>query len=128
MKNKYNYKFNIEQYAKDCGIYNFQEWKESSKLEPIFNKDFNTFIDEILNNDEAIIGLNIDPDVDGFSSSSELALWLKKKKPNIKITYRMHENKTHKTHEDWINSSITHLIVPDSGSSDEDFPIHNKLT
>jgi single-stranded-DNA-specific exonuclease len=67
------------------------------------------------------IGLLIDPDADGFTSSSIIYQYIKRIKPDIKITLFFHDLKTHGLTEaimDKIsNTDIELLIIPDAASN-----------
>lgn len=75
-------------------------------------------------NPEAIIGLIIDSDCDGYTSSTIMYRYLVKNFPNVKIVWYMHDGKQHGITDearDWaIEQGVNLLIVPDAGSSDYD--------
>lgn len=68
------------------------------------------------------IGLLVDPDADGFSSSSIIYQYLKAINPDLQITYFLHDGKAHglteKILEKVAESTIDLIIIPDAGSND----------
>jgi single-stranded-DNA-specific exonuclease len=76
-------------------------------------------LNENINNEIVIL---VDSDTDGFSSAAEFYIGIKKINPEAKVTYIIHEDKTHgltpkimaKVME--LNPSL--IIVPDAGSND----------
>lgn len=75
--------------------------------------------------DEIEIGMIVDSDADGYSSSAILTMYIKKHFPNIEIHHYFHDKKQHgitKNAIKWINDNrqISLLLVPDAGSNDYD--------
>ena len=75
------------------------------------------------------ITICVDPDLDGFTSSAILYLYLKRYKPDIDITYLIPEGKAHGL-EQWMDyfsesKKCDLIICPDSSSNDYDY--HKKL-
>jgi len=70
------------------------------------------------------IGILVDSDADGFSSSSIIYQYLKKIKPDAKITYFLHDSKVHGLTEEILekiaDSNIDLLIIPDAASNDDE--------
>ena len=67
------------------------------------------------------IGLIVDCDCDGYTSSAIFYQYLKRLKPNITIDYYIHEGKAHGLEEHWeelIDREYDLLVLPDSGSND----------
>lgn len=64
----------------------------------------------------------IDCDVDGLTSSSILANFIRDVKPNAKLKYVMHEGKQHglsnDLYENVYNDTYNLIIIPDAGSND----------
>lgn len=75
----------------------------------------------LINNNVSIL---VDPDADGFTSSSIIYQYIKKINPEIKIEYFLHEDKSHglteKIMEDIAKSKTDFLIIPDASSNDND--------
>ena len=73
--------------------------------------------------DEIEIGMIVDSDTDGNTSSAILTRYIQKNLPNIKIHHYFHSGKQHgitKEAMKWIkeNENISLLFVPDAGSND----------
>jgi single-stranded-DNA-specific exonuclease len=66
---------------------------------------------------ESNIFIQIDPDMDGFSSCSTLINYLCKVFPNISITYRLHEGKEHGVIVSSVPEDANLVIIPDAGSN-----------
>jgi single-stranded-DNA-specific exonuclease len=70
------------------------------------------------------IGILVDADADGFTSSSIIYQYLKKIKPDAKISYFLHDKKSHGLTEyalDQISATdIDLLIIPDAASNDDE--------
>lgn len=70
------------------------------------------------------IGILVDPDADGFTSSSIIYQYIKRTQPNARISYFLHESKTHGLTEkivDQISSTdLDLLLIPDAGSNDDE--------
>ncbi|PHA62904.1 DHH family phosphoesterase [Bacillus wiedmannii] len=70
------------------------------------------------------IGILVDPDADGFSSSSVIYQYIKKVKPDAEITYFLHDSKAHglteKILEQIAGTDLDLLIIPDAGSNDDE--------
>ena len=65
------------------------------------------------------IHIIVDSDVDGFTSASIMYRYLKKIKPDCKLTYSLHTRKQHGISEDIeIPYDCNLLIIPDAGSND----------
>jgi len=70
------------------------------------------------------IGLVVDPDADGFTSSTIIYQYMKLINPNIEIQYFLHESKAHglteKIVEEICEAELDLLVVPDAGSNDDE--------
>lgn len=70
------------------------------------------------------IGILVDPDADGFSSSSVIYQYIKKIKADAEITYFLHDSKAHglteKILEQIADTDLDLLIIPDAGSNDDE--------
>lgn len=70
------------------------------------------------------IGLLVDPDADGFTSSTIIYQTIKKICPDSDITYFLHDTKAHglteKAMEQIAKTEINLLIIPDAASNDND--------
>lgn len=67
------------------------------------------------------IGLIVDCDCDGYTSSAIFYQYLKRLKPSITIDYYIHKGKAHGLEEHWeelIDREYDLLVLPDSGSND----------
>lgn len=73
-------------------------------------------IKHIQNNSKIFI--QIDSDMDGFSSAAIMYLYIKKIKPEIEIFWRVHEGKQHGLIVDTIPDEVNLVIAPDSSSND----------
>lgn len=76
----------------------------------------------LVNNNGVIL---VDPDADGFSSSSIIYQYIKKIKPDAKLNYLLHDTKAHgltdKILDKIVNSPepFDYIIIPDAASNDE---------
>ena len=71
-----------------------------------------------LENDSKIHTI-VDPDVDGYTSTSMTYKYLKLIKPNVNLTYSIHTKKQHGLSDDIdIPDDINLLIIPDASSND----------
>lgn len=70
------------------------------------------------------IGILVDPDADGFSSSSIIYQYLKKIEPQCRIDYFLHDGKTHGLTDNILEkiseTDIDLIIIPDAASNDEE--------
>ena len=69
----------------------------------------------------ARIGMIVDCDVDGFTSSAILYQYLMRLMPDAKITYYIHDGKAHGLEEHWqsiAQENYDLLIIPDAGTND----------
>lgn len=68
------------------------------------------------------IGLVIDSDVDGITSSTIIYRYLHEVNPNIEITYFFHDGKQHGLEDSWekfIDAKVSMVIEPDAGINDK---------
>lgn len=70
------------------------------------------------------IAILVDPDADGFSSSSIIYQYVKKIVPDANLTYLLHDSKAHglteKILEQIADSSLDLIVIPDAASNDGD--------
>ncbi|MEK5205284.1 DHH family phosphoesterase [Bacillus sp. FSL R10-2789] len=70
------------------------------------------------------IGILVDPDADGYSSSSVIYQYIKKVKPEANIIYFLHDSKAHGLTEKILDqvsqTELDLLIIPDAGSNDDE--------
>lgn len=59
-----------------------------------------------------------DPDTDGFTSSSILISYLKKRFPKLDISWKLHEGKDHGIEPAFIEDKYKLVFIPDAGSND----------
>lgn len=89
----------------------------------------NTIIEMIDKSQEHMhIGIVCDSDVDGYTSSAIIMLYLQKMWPQLKLSYFIHEAKQHGAEDfeqEIIAQEINILIVPDAGSSE--YELHERL-
>lgn len=74
------------------------------------------------------IFIQIDPDVDGYTSSALLINYLKRVFPDVDIEVRVQEGKQHGIKNEWVEDYVDLVIVPDAGSNDimEHKKLHNR--
>ena len=84
------------------------------------DKGVEMFLGHVISNSH--IGLVVDADADGITSSSIIYQYIKEVNPNIKITYFIHKTKAHGLTDDIMNriceTDIDFVIIPDAGSND----------
>lgn len=104
---------------------NFQSWKNLANIEEGIK-----LIEEL--KDNASIGLVVDQDTDGYTSSAIIYQYLKKLNSSWDIEYYIHEHKQHGVQdilEELKEKSFDLLIVPDASSNepelitDLDYPV-----
>ena len=83
-------------------------------------KDGVELLHEVLELSNPHVLVNVDPDVDGFASSSVIIQFIKAIKPNTKITYSLDYNKRHGLYVDRIEGNPDLIIVPDASLGDEE--------
>ena len=96
---------------------NLQTWKDLENIEKGIDLIYNL-------KDNAKIGLIVDCDVDGYTSSAIIYQYLKQIKPNLTIEHYLHAGKAHGLEEHWSEISgkdYDLLIIPDAGSNDEKY-------
>lgn len=96
---------------------NLQTWKDLENIEKGIDLIYNL-------KDNAKIGLIVDCDVDGYTSSAIIYQYLKQIKPNLTIEHYLHTGKAHGLEEHWSEISgkdYDLLIIPDAGSNDEKY-------
>lgn len=74
--------------------------------------------------DGARIGIVVDCDVDGYTSSAILYQYLLQIEPKFKLTYYIHKGKAHGLEEHWeqlLEEKYDLIILPDSGSNDAQY-------
>lgn len=64
------------------------------------------------------IFIQIDSDIDGYTSSAIIVNYLHKISPNIDIIFNFHSNKSHGINSKDVPDDIKLVIVPDAGSND----------
>ena len=61
--------------------------------------------------------IQVDADCDGYTSSAILISYLKRRFPDIDITYRLHDGKEHGVVVDTVPKDADIVIIPDAGSN-----------
>lgn len=61
--------------------------------------------------------VQVDADADGYTSAGELISYLKRRWPNIKLTYRLHDGKQHGVIVNTVPQDTDIVIIPDAGSN-----------
>ena len=74
---------------------------------------------------KSTIGVCVDSDVDGFTSSAIIINYLWRVWPDLDIRYYLHKNKEHGIDLDLLDDDVEFLIVPDASSNEPD--IHKIL-
>jgi single-stranded-DNA-specific exonuclease len=75
------------------------------------------------------IGILVDSDFDGYSSASIMHRWLKRKNPDLKITFFIQEGKVHGIMPRMFDGvELDFLIIPDAGSAqiEEHYALHSR--
>lgn len=68
----------------------------------------------------AKVFVQVDSDTDGYTSAAVLISYLKRRWPNVKIVYRLHEGKEHGIILDTVPPDCSVVIIPDAGSNQFD--------
>lgn len=98
-----------------------QSWRDLDNIVEGVNLLLST-----INKENAHLALIVDCDVDGYTSSAIFYNYLKTIKPEVEITYFLHEGKQHGLEDTWqviLNSKDKYdlLVVPDAGSNDYEY-------
>lgn len=83
------------------------------------------FMDECNKGGAAKVFVQVDSDCDGFTSGAIVLQYIKRRFPEIKIEWRLHNGKEHGIILDTVPSDATLVIIPDAGSNQ--FNEHNAL-
>lgn len=75
-----------------------------------------TFMNKVNNN--AKVFIQVDSDTDGFTSSSILISYMKKRWPQLDVIYHLHKGKEHGIVLESIPEDRELIIIPDAGSND----------
>lgn len=78
---------------------------------------------DYLSKDKNILFI-VDADLDGFTSSAELWLYIKQQFPNARLQYYLHEGKQHGLEDCWeyiLQQNVDLVICPDSSSNDYEY-------
>lgn len=131
LRNEYtkNPNYALQDILKSRGVKDIQNFLKPSKsceLDPYRLNNIKPAADMLLkhlrNNSE--ICMIVDCDVDGFTSSAILWLYIKTLFPNASLTFTVHEHKQHGLQDkiDWLvnDQQFDLVIVPDAGSYDVD--------
>lgn len=116
--------YNINPYELLTPTQDFLE--EPTNLDNI--DDGSKLLIDTLNKPDSRIVFIVDPDVDGFTSSAILWLYIKKLWPEANLEYQVHSGKQHGL-EDMVDEleirseDISLIILPDSSSNDEEYHI-----
>lgn len=72
-----------------------------------------------LDNDSEIL-IQVDSDVDGYTSAAVIYNWIRGNFPKAKVSYQVHDEKTHGLNitEDILNGKYQLIIIPDAGSNE----------
>jgi single-stranded-DNA-specific exonuclease len=122
----------IADYLQTLGIHKIESFlnqPDKYDEEPYKNlENINEIIDAIhsglINNKKFFI--QIDSDVDGYTSAAIFYKYFKDLYPNVNIEYRVHEGKEHGVIFDSVNNDIDIVIIPDAGSNQ--FEIQEQLS
>ena len=100
-----------------------QDWRDLNNIESGIQ-----LIKDTINNNLPY-ALIIDPDVDGFTSSTILYNYIKFLNPNKEIEYFLHNGKQHGLEDMWEKlqeKEYCAILVPDAGSNDSQYAINLK--
>ena len=100
-----------------------QDWRDLNNIESGIQ-----LIKDTINNNLPY-ALIIDPDVDGFTSSTILYNYIKFLNPNKEIEYFLHNGKQHGLEDMWEElqeKEYCAILVPDAGSNDSQYAINLK--
>ena len=120
----------LEELLISRGIKNVEQFRNPTKeceLGSGLLKNMASAIILVHKNLDKKIGLIVDSDCDGFTSAAIVYQYLHDIKPDIDITYYLHEGKGHGLEDikDQLDEEIELLIIPDASSNDYEY--HKEL-
>lgn len=97
--------------------------KASDELNPILLKNIHLAaktVYEKLSNDNTVVFVQVDSDMDGWTSACEFIQYVHIRFPKIKLIWRLHTGKQHGVILDTVPSEANLIIIPDAGSNQVD--------
>jgi len=97
--------------------------KPSDELNPILLKNMHIAAKtayEKLSDDNTVVFVQVDSDMDGWTSACEFIQYVHIRFPKIKLTWRLHTGKQHGVILDTVPSEANLVIIPDAGSNQVD--------
>ena len=94
--------------------------KDSDELNPILLKNMHLAaktVYEKLNDDNTVVFVQVDSDMDGWTSACEFIQYVHIRFPKIKLIWRLHTGKQHGVILDTVPSEANLIIIPDAGSN-----------
>lgn len=128
---KNDYKVNpIKTILENRGVENIDEFLNVGKqhtFSPKLLANIDEAVDILLKHldEDSTIFVQVDSDVDGFTSSALIINYLYKLNPNIKIIFNIHTNKIHGIYAHDVPEGVNLVIVPDAGSNN--YEAHREL-
>lgn len=117
--NMKNYLQLCEINAADCDSFIVAP-KESDELSPVLLKNMHLAAKaayERLMNDNTVVFVQVDSDMDGWTSACEIIQYIHIRFPKIKLTWRLHTGKQHGVIVDTVPAEANLIIIPDAGSN-----------
>lgn len=120
--NNLNNERSIIKYLNSFGIYNYNSFLnvplQEDELNPFLLDNMEKTIDELHKGftQGKKFFLQIDSDVDGYTSASIFYSFFTRLYPDANIMYRMHDGKEHGVIVDTVPDDVDYIILPDSGS------------
>lgn len=105
--------------ADDCASFLIAP-KEADELDPILLLNMNVAAKtafDLLSQDNTVVFVQVDSDMDGWTSASELIQYINYRFPNIKVHWRLHTGKQHGVVLDTVPEEATLVFIPDAGSN-----------
>jgi len=117
---------NMKNYLQLCGIREADcdsfivAPKESDELNPILLKNMHLAartVYERLSDDNTVVFVQVDSDMDGWTSACEFIQYVHIRFPKIKLIWRLHTGKQHGVILDTVPAEANLIIIPDAGSN-----------
>ena len=117
---------NMKNYLQLCGIKESDcdsfivAPRESDELSPILLKNMHLAaktVYERLSNENTVAFVQVDSDMDGWTSACEFIQYVHIRFPKIKLIWRLHTGKQHGVILDTVPSEANLIIIPDAGSN-----------
>ena len=105
--------------AEDCDSFIYAPLGKD-ELSPLLLKNMEYAVHkayDMLSDENTIVFVQVDSDMDGWTSASELIQYINIRFPKIKLTWRLHSGKQHGVVLDTVPEDANLIFIPDAGSN-----------